>query len=166
MLCALLLPLLQLDKAAADAAEYKAGFDKYAADAAEYKAGYDKLSADNAEQAAQLDKAAADAMEYKAGYDKFAADAAEFKAGYDKLLVDTTEQKAQVGACRGVFSDASVGEATLTACSGCMGAWVHTLGSTEAVSQSTPAVDSSSEVPFPQELLHMIKPDFSCVLCV
>jgi hypothetical protein len=63
MLC-----LLQLDKAAADAVEFKTGFDKYAADAAEYKAGYDKVS----------------------------ADAAEFKAGYDKLLVDSTEQKAQV----------------------------------------------------------------------
>jgi chorismate mutase len=79
-----LLPFLQLDKAAADAAEFKAGFDKYAADAAEYKAGVDKLSADNAEQQAQLDKAE--------------ADAAEYKAGYDKLLSDTTEQKAQVGA--------------------------------------------------------------------
>jgi hypothetical protein len=64
----MLVCLLQLDKAAADAAEYKAGYDKYAADAAEFKAGYDKVS----------------------------ADAAEFKAGYDKLLVDTTEQKAQV----------------------------------------------------------------------
>jgi hypothetical protein len=46
--------LLQLDKAAADAAEYKAGFDKYAADAAELKAGYDKLTADNWEQKAQV----------------------------------------------------------------------------------------------------------------
>jgi hypothetical protein len=54
MLCALLLPLLQLDKAAADAAEYKAGFDKYAADAAEYKAGYDKLLVDTTEQRAQV----------------------------------------------------------------------------------------------------------------
>jgi hypothetical protein len=80
----------QLDKAAADAAEYKAGFDKYAADAAELKAGYDKLSADNAEQQAQLDKAE--------------ADAAEFKAGYDKLLVDTSEQKAQVCAYRGALT--------------------------------------------------------------
>jgi outer membrane murein-binding lipoprotein Lpp len=79
-----LLPFLQLDKATADAAEFKAGYDKYAADAAEYKAGIDKLSADNAEQQAQLDKAE--------------ADAAEFKAGYDKLLVDTTQQRAQVGA--------------------------------------------------------------------
>jgi hypothetical protein len=79
-----LLPFLQLDKAAADAAEFKAGYDKYAADAAEYKAGIDKLSADNAEQQAQLDKAE--------------ADAAEFKAGYDKLLVDTSEQRAQVSA--------------------------------------------------------------------
>jgi hypothetical protein len=83
--CSALLHCLQLDKAAADAAEYKAGFDKYAADAAEYKAGYDKY--------------AADAAEYKAGFDKYAADAAEYKAGYDKLLADTTEQKAQVGAC-------------------------------------------------------------------
>lgn len=46
--------LLQLDKAAADATEFKAGFDKYAADAAEYKAGYDKLLVDNAEQQAQV----------------------------------------------------------------------------------------------------------------
>jgi hypothetical protein len=61
---------LQLDKAAADAAEFKAGFDKYAADAAEYKAGYDKVS----------------------------ADAAELKAGYDKAVADNWEQKAQVGA--------------------------------------------------------------------
>jgi hypothetical protein len=63
-----LLPFLQLDKAAADAAEFKAGFDKYAADAAEYKAGYDKVS----------------------------ADAAELKAGYDKAVADNWEQKAQV----------------------------------------------------------------------
>jgi hypothetical protein len=62
--------LLQLDKAAADAAEYKAGFDKYAADAAEYKAGYDKVS----------------------------ADAAELKAGFDKAVADNWEQKAQVRA--------------------------------------------------------------------
>ena len=102
---------LQLDKAAADATEFKAGCDKYAADAAEYKAGYDKLLVDNAEQEGQLskaaadaaeykagfDKAAADAAEFKAGYDKFAADAAEYKAGNDKLMVDSTERQAQVG---------------------------------------------------------------------
>jgi hypothetical protein len=73
---------LQLDKAAADAAEYKAGYDKVTADAVEFKAGYDKLLVDSAEQQAQLDKAA--------------ADASEFKAGYDKLVVDSVEQKAQV----------------------------------------------------------------------
>jgi hypothetical protein len=67
----LLAACLQLDKAAADAAEFKAGFDKYAADAAEYKAGYDKVS----------------------------ADAAELKAGYDKAVADNWEQKAQVGGC-------------------------------------------------------------------
>jgi hypothetical protein len=44
----------QLDKATADAAEFKAGFDKYAADAAEYKAGYDKLLVDTTEQRAQV----------------------------------------------------------------------------------------------------------------
>jgi hypothetical protein len=87
---------VQLEKASADAAEFKAGYDKFAADAAEYKAGYDKLLVDNAEQEAQLSKASADAAEYKAGYDKYAADAAEYKAGYDKLLVDTSEQEAQL----------------------------------------------------------------------
>ena len=56
--------------------------DKATADAAEFKAGYDK--------------AAVDAAEFKAGFDKAAADAAEFKAGYDKLTVDTVEQQAQV----------------------------------------------------------------------
>jgi hypothetical protein len=45
---------VQLDKAAADAAEYKAGFDKFAADAAELKAGFDKAVADNWEQKAQV----------------------------------------------------------------------------------------------------------------
>jgi hypothetical protein len=77
-----IVPTLQLDKAAADAAEYKAG--------------YDKLMVDTSEQKAQLDKAAADASEYKAGFDKAAADAAEYKAGYDKVLVDTTEHRALV----------------------------------------------------------------------
>jgi hypothetical protein len=56
--------------------------DKAAADAVQYKAGFDKLLVDTQEQKAQLDKAAADATEYK--------------AGYDKLMVDTAEHKAQV----------------------------------------------------------------------
>jgi len=59
-----------------------AQLDKAAADAAEFKAGYDKLQVDSCEQQAQLAKAA--------------ADTAEYKAGYDKLVVDTVEQKAQV----------------------------------------------------------------------
>jgi hypothetical protein len=58
--------LLQLDKATADAAEYKAGYDKVSADAAEFKAGYDKVSADAAELKAGFDKAVADTMEHKA----------------------------------------------------------------------------------------------------
>jgi hypothetical protein len=45
---------VQLDKAAADAAEYKAGYDKVSADAAELKAGFDKAVADNWEQKAQV----------------------------------------------------------------------------------------------------------------
>jgi hypothetical protein len=45
---------LQLDKAAADAADYKAGYDKVSADAAELKAGFDKAVADNWEQKAQV----------------------------------------------------------------------------------------------------------------
>lgn len=57
--------------------------DKAAADAIEYKAGYDKLLVDNAEQQAAMDKATADAV--------------EMKAGFDKLMVDSAEQKAQVG---------------------------------------------------------------------
>lgn len=64
--------LLQLDKATADAAEFKAG----------------------------LDKAAVDAVEMKAGYDKATADAAEFKAGFDKMTADFVEQKEQVGCSR------------------------------------------------------------------
>ena len=46
--------IVQLDKAAADAIEYKAGYDKATADAAEFKAGYDKLLVDGAEQRAQV----------------------------------------------------------------------------------------------------------------
>lgn len=61
------LACLQLDKATADAAEFKAGFDK--------------LLVDTAEQQAVIDKATVDAV--------------EMKAGFDKLLVDTSEQKAQ-----------------------------------------------------------------------
>jgi hypothetical protein len=44
----------QLDKATADAAEFKAGFDKMTADAAEFKAGFDKLVEDNYEQKNQV----------------------------------------------------------------------------------------------------------------
>jgi hypothetical protein len=59
-----------------------AQLNKAAADAAEFKAGFDKAVYDNAEM--------------KSGYDKFAADAAEYKAGFDKAVYDNAEQKAQV----------------------------------------------------------------------
>jgi ribosomal protein S26 len=72
--------ILQLDKAAADAAEFKAGFDK--------------LAIDNLEQQAQLDKAAADAVENKAVYDKLVVDSTEQKAQYD---LSSAAQQAQVG---------------------------------------------------------------------
>jgi hypothetical protein len=86
----------QLDKAAADAAEFKAGFDKLTADTVEQRAQLDKVAADAAEYKAGYDKALMDAVEQQAQLDKATADAAEFKAGYDKLSADTVEQKAQV----------------------------------------------------------------------
>lgn len=75
------LPCVQLDKATADASEFKAGLDKASADAAEFKAGFDKFSAD--------------AAEFKAGFDKAAADAAEFRAEAElrKNLADTALAK-------------------------------------------------------------------------
>ena len=85
----------QLDKATADASEFKAGFDKAAADAAEFKAGFDKVTVDAAEFKAGFDKVTADAVEQKAQLDKASADAAEFKAGFDKALADVAEQKAE-----------------------------------------------------------------------
>ena len=74
--------------------------DKATADAAEFKAGFDKLTADGVEHQAQLDKAT--------------ADAAEFKAGFDKVTADAVEQKAQVGPgrtyCRGAVACAGRSE--------------------------------------------------------
>jgi hypothetical protein len=58
--------------------------DKATADAAEFKAGYDKLTVDTVEQQAQLDKATADAAEFKAGFDKALVDAVEQKAEFDE----------------------------------------------------------------------------------
>jgi hypothetical protein len=83
--------------------------DKAAADAAEYKAGFDKLLVDTSEQKAELDKAAADATEYK--------------AGYDKLLVDTGEQRAQVGHSGSFASDSDMQTAGYVVC--CTDCTVH-----------------------------------------
>lgn len=68
-------------------------YDKAAADAAEYKAGFDKLLVDSTEQKAQYDREAA---AQQAQFAKLIADAADIKAGYDKLNVDNFEQQAQV----------------------------------------------------------------------
>jgi hypothetical protein len=51
---AVVLVCSQLDKAAADACQFKAGYDKVTADAAEFKAGYDKLLVDSVEHKAQV----------------------------------------------------------------------------------------------------------------
>ena len=86
----------QLDKATADAAEFKAGYDKLTVDAVEQKAVFDKLTADAAEYKAGFDKALLDNVEQKAQLDKATADAAEFKAGYDKAAVDMTRLAADM----------------------------------------------------------------------
>ena len=91
----------QLDKATADAAEFKSGYDKLTADVVEQQFHLDKATADAAEFKAGYDKLAVDTVEQKAQLDKAAADAAEFKAGYDKLTADAVEQQAQVDAWQG-----------------------------------------------------------------